>query len=195
MYTRPTQSDHILTTEGQSLISWSSVRFPKFGVGIVAHEVAHYVSKVLMTIAAENPGAYYLNLPEDLSLWQKRACINSFTPQRLARETDPKLLDLNEWRDPLNSDEYIYTEEDWADFFSAQITKVLKTKYPWISNFSCQFFAKNETGDYATISDQFYSDLHSSDVRRALLVQKVMNLPMPNACQKVIAEKDLFQCL
>ena len=195
MYTRPTQSDHVLTTEGQSLISWSSVRFPKYGVGIVAHEVAHYVSKVLMTLASENPGTYYLKLPESLPLWEKRECINSFTPQRLTRETDLKVLDLSQWRDPLNPDEYVYTEEDWADFFSAQITKTLKPKYPWISNFACQLFAKNGVDEYATVQDEFYSDLHSSDIRRALLVQRVMNLPMPNSCQKVIQEKALFQCL
>jgi hypothetical protein len=196
MYMEPTLSDRMLGAHGQGKLSWSSVRFPKFGVGIAAHEIGHYVSTQLKTLGDEKNGDNYLGLKEVLPLWEARSCINSWAPANFSEVFDQMIALAEPYpEEKARNAEGAFTEENWADYFSAKIIGSMRSKYPWIGNFACQLLNKNKNGNYITKLDHNDQDTHSSGFKRALLVQKVMGLEMPRSCQKIIKDQNLFECL
>jgi hypothetical protein len=83
-----------------------------------------------------------------------------------------------------------WTEEDWADLFSARLSKILQAKYPWLRNFGCSLATEEYqegTGYvYQPELDLSYEYTHSYDFLRILHIQKQMGRPISNACSKTV---------
>jgi len=132
------------------------VRFFKYGVITMAHELGHGVSSVF----SDSPEFTKSLKP---SPWAKRACIDRYY--------------LDEYREEGVS-EAMQTEEDWADYFAVKLVKELKKKpeYSWAGErFECEFVEpytinSNSTNalkpDYISIIDKL--DPHSSDLFRIM---------------------------
>lgn len=169
-YASRTLSDHIYTAHGASYLSWLTLKFPEYGIGIIAHEMGHYVSRILSNMGSEAKGKFYLGLSEEVPVWEQRRCVNDLHVASIKVEA-----------------EGIKTEEDWADYFGAKISKSLLNGRDWIKNFGC---ALNEEQDASYVtSQQDTDDSHSNDFFRTILIEKAMRGRLPSVCAVPEAKK------
>lgn len=179
------------------IVSWTMVNFPSYGIGTLAHEMAHFIAFKLRKIGERQNGNYYAGLAESLPLWEKRSCIRSYYK-------DPELKALAQ---ELAWPEGLLTEEDWADFFAARVVRELRSSegkdYSWLKNFACPMLTQNEDDfmvRYApehSYDDQgrLYSvDTHSSAIVRLLHIEKESRDQLSPSCQQEIENKKLFNC-
>ncbi len=181
-------SDRIISKISQTNVSWASVRFPKYGIGIVAHELGHFVASTLKDIGASQNGPYYFGLNENLPIWEDRFCIN--TPSKLLIYMDSKVP-----KGLPAAEERLFTEEDWADYFGAKITSEFSKKQTWIKNFGCALVPEDNAGEYVSTLLPNSQAVHSTALKRVLLIQKASNAQMPKSCEKIIKDQSLFSCL
>lgn len=177
-YTPSTLSDHIYSITGAAKLSWSTVRFSAYGVGIAAHEAGHFVSRVMAELAEEFPGVGYGSLGEKILIWERRSCTNKFHGE--TEEKDAETQENN------------YTEEDWADYFGALLLKRLKPKYPWIRNFGCALMDVYEEGyDVDTYLDT--EDTHSTEIFRLLHIEDNFQ-GLSQSCKNELENMSNYNC-
>jgi hypothetical protein len=181
-FARGTLSDHVYSKSGSAQVSWSSLMYPKFGIGVVAHELGHITSKFLFDLSARSKSEHFAGLPIQLPQWEHRRCINSYhnirtQPSRLG----PHFIESQT------------AEEDWSDYFSALILKELKIQYPWIANFGCVLmYEKNERYYTNNINTEGGMTYHAPSFFRVLHIESIMSDGLPKICGQKL--KEAFSC-
>jgi len=137
-----TLTDHALTSQGRIGVSWYTAAYPQFGIGVLAHEMGHVLSKRL------REGGKTGRVEETYM------CVKNRNPYVLepAQQT--------------------WLEEDFADFFAAQVVKELRAQGGNSSigaNFACALIDDN--GDTYGTNDlePGKDDPHSSPFLRMIL--------------------------
>ena len=174
-------SDHIYTSSGNAYLSWATARYPKFGIGIMAHELGHHVAEVLRSmsqkeLSPENIGLKF-SLPEKKNIWEKRQCVGTFHDhEKLSRDQEKH-----------------YVEEDWADVFAAHLMNYSKIQLPEASNFACSLIEEKDD-QYVLYLENNPEDTHSTGFFRAVLVDKILNGGKERtSCPKLFNDK--LRCL
>lgn len=149
-------ADHAVTSQGRIFLSWYSLVYRDVGLGIVSHELGHIVSAVLKSadrMGVTSPGFF-----------ASRQCVsdrNPFAPVS-GKAAFNSMSDSR------------FTEEDWADYFSGQLTNAMAAaSWPYASyakNHGCALI--NDYGDVykgnTPVPDD--GDPHSSGFLRLLLL-------------------------
>ena len=159
-------TDHAITAYGRIGVSWQTVRFPKHGIGIVAHEFGHVISSALKDKKNGNePPVSYQSL---------KHC----TTIRHGSDTE---IDTS--------------EEDFADWVSARAMHYARAQSVAFENVGCILAGNNaerwgtRTGlslRYSSEFNKFYRDPHSPNFYRLLQVQLNSGAAMPKECSEVI---------
>lgn len=170
-----TVTDATLTSLGRILVSWFSVNFPRDGVGIIAHEFGHVVSK---TLRSGGPGL--IITPGAHRFADSLNCVARRNP--FYQTTGGPLMP---WQ---NS---VWSEEDWADYFSAQILLELQKQsdLSWRNsprNYGCAMVVDTGTlyGRNSIIPTP--QDPHSSGFLRLLMLQNDLG-QSTSACEPMQA--------
>lgn len=139
----------------------------EYGYGIFAHEIGHAVAHFMKEAPAGPVSA----------VWDHRKCVDSFHGGTEGTES-------------------VYSEEDWADYFSARMLKRLRPEHAELQNFAC-LFSKNSPrhGILTPVIVNTTSDAHSNDFFRMVHVHKVLNDQMPVSCSTVMHELNQPSCL
>lgn len=154
-------SDGMYTQNGEAFISWTSVKHLSIGYGVIAHEMGHRVSELLMQMGRNGKGAYYLGMTEQIPIWEKRACTNTLHGKTTTQSS--------------NGENY-KTEEDWADYFAAKIILENRAKMPWPKNFGCALTTENTNKPgYDVNFKEYDEDPHSSGAFRTIHFEKALN--------------------
>ncbi|MGZ3723000.1 MAG: hypothetical protein ACXVA9_08730 [Bdellovibrionales bacterium] len=164
-----TISDFTLTSLGKISLSWFSAGYPESGVGIIAHEIGHAISKLARNQQIANDGNKAFS--ESLTCVAKR---NPFFTGRVERLSQ-------------NWNSY-WSEEDWADHFSSKVlTQMAADGDPWASprNYACTL-VKNSEGAYhdETLAPAI-DDTHSSGALRLLMIGYDRE-NLPQSCRKIL---------
>lgn len=153
-------------------MSWHRLRSFSEGVGVAAHEMGHHVSRVLSSLGESKPGLGFGEVLEKNKIWEKRKCI-----QQYHGFTD----------EPSR-----HTEEDWADYFAALISKKMKTRHPWMRNFICGYLT--ETRDHYNVDYSLRDRPHAPDIFRLLHVEQHLGTISPS-CKRDLALIGQAPCL
>ncbi len=177
-------SDHIYDLNGNANLSWSSVRFPSFGLMVAIHEIGHHVQQILtspdfITTGVNKNGHLDTKYAEGIPLIKRMSCIK-------------------QWHKNVKSNKFgQFSAEDWADYFSSQVIKRLKKRHGWIKNGECaMLYSDNGAGYYdlaVSATDDDYST-HSPSLFRVIHSELELKGRLPNSCQKLVDEKKLFSC-
>jgi hypothetical protein len=144
---------------------WQTNMFPEVGVGILAHELAHVISKV-----TDGPSENKLGFTE------VRAC---------AIEGHAKLAKSE------NVSAFAqYAEEDWADAFAATAVSLISKDWPHLENYSCSAIHAADPTDQDKLELQDVSGVesHSTNMLRALQTQVQLGRPLPPSCLQVLTD-------
>jgi hypothetical protein len=158
-------SDFALTDLGEINVSWQTLRFPRYGYGIVAHEMGHIISSV---IAEQNKD----RAPYDLVAYNSmKAC----TADRHGGVENRTATD----------------EEDFADLFSAQVAKRLVAQDLKLANMGCLLISQDGnrygTRDGLTLwNDKGDGDVHSAHFFRVVQQEIDLGHKLTPSCQKVV---------
>ncbi len=191
---------------GSINVSWSTVRSLKYGIGIMAHELAHQVYNYLSE-QRQSP-LYFEGYFDKLDHWKKLSCVANW--HRNKPDNHPS-LDKN------------YLLEDWADYFSAKIMEVFKKKKSWTRNPYCLVDARlhgissdlvldrlNSITSYSQVLSNYlwYSDMdfvyfnrflntrpkHSNVLFRVLNFHTHSGETLSPSCRRLVEQHKLFQC-
>ena len=130
------------TRDSMIEMSWFSVANPDFGLGILSHEIGHFMSKGLRNIGLHNYQEKKIPIT-GTAFYKSLSCVANRNPMNM---------------NPMNSEntnEFFMAEEDWADHFSAQVLTELGdmnqtgSKFP---NMACAMFQRKD-GSYSWQSD------------------------------------------
>lgn len=162
---------HDFSIIGQGLINVSAftVSNPEVGVGILAHEIGHALTGSFLN---------YSNKADGRLLKDERLCV---------RDRNPNFNGLNDKTNsafPFFEFDSLWSEEDFADYFSSRVTKNLKVK-----NFSCALLQMKD-GVYLT--DQMSlepksGDPHSSGLLRLLESSRDLKA-IPSECAELVSK-------
>lgn len=145
--------------------SWLSIKFPEYGVGIVAHEIGHAVSMHLHRRYSDRiPSADQMD-----PFSRSQECIANRNPL-VENKIDFSALSAGELR-RWNIGQW--SEEDWADHFSIMVMDKLKKMNPKIKikTFSCAMLEHDPKTCLSRInSARAIGDVHSPALLRHLLL-------------------------
>lgn len=177
-------SDHVYSIMGESFLSWSTVRFPSYGVSVAAHEVGHYVQRILSSPEFISPAE---GVPGGIGIRYLSNSIPAFK----------KLQCIKKWHKNVESNKHgQFSGEDWADYFSAKIVKRLKVKHPWLKNGFCSLMLSSDDG-YLSLevkNDKDSQAVHSEALFRVIHFETEFSGDLPNSCQKIVDTKKIFDC-
>jgi|GEM_PF-3997057 hypothetical protein len=154
----PFLTDKTLTGSQQILTSWQSVKWPQYGAPIIAHELGHVVSRAI-------------------------GDKDTFFPQIMSaiKKSHEEFYDFKDETSSLNN------EEDFADFFSAQVMKDLEKSWAPVDNMGCLLLPiDGEREDFRPESLSFLKtseESHSTGIFRLIQTQVLLGKEIPKSCQ------------
>ncbi|MFS4457993.1 hypothetical protein [Bdellovibrio sp. HCB2-146] len=146
-------SDSTLPQSGNISVSWFSVNYPEVGLAILAHEFGHIVSHRLRLLPAADSTAFTKTLN----------CVANRNPFVPAPE-------------PMKAaDNTVWSEEDFADHFSAEVMNELRRQGHSMAaqskNMGCSLIGNKSTEYLASnVLTPTLNDTHSSGVLRLLMM-------------------------
>lgn len=151
-------SDHALTTLGKISLSWPTVKYPEFGVGVIAHELGHLVSTAMGRTSSSQ-------------FRQIRQC----TVMRHLSPSNPSFVgNMN------------YVEEDWADTFAAQVLRGISSRKNFACIFLAKDGSTYGSEEQPlSLENSNRSDTHSADFFRAIQFQLELG-SLPASCRQVV---------
>ncbi len=183
---------------GVLVISWQSVKNPRMGEGVLAHEIGHAI------------GNYFENNATSIQSLRRyrdtRLCLASMQPVRSSNEQEVRqYIGNSEEPQEITYQVSQYTEEDWGDLVSGA---VMPTDSP---NMAC-FLLDQEDDKYIMLNpfrtEQEERDLekwrreddkegplkHSPSMFRALHMEFLKNRDLPSSCKQALEAQlmDIF---
>lgn len=164
-----TFTDFAVPAFDQVNVSWASLAFPEYSIGILSHELGHIVSGEIRTLGLTKPKSI-------TAFTESLNCVANRNP---FQEDDVKLskFENTEW-----------SEEDWADHFSAFVmTDLKKRKSIWIDNsknIGCALVA-GEGKEYGLNGiNPTPGDVHTAPLMRMFMIESDRGQQTP-ACQSL----------
>jgi hypothetical protein len=162
-------SDHTLTAQGRISLSWFTVTYRDIGMGVAGHELGHWVSANMRMMGLALKGA-----PNYLASLN---CVANRNPFVLA----PRVLDYY--------DNTIWSEEDWADHYSALVlNEMAKSPTSWArfsKNTGCALVSDDGDIYSGNHMESAVGDSHSSGFYRVLMIGLDRGQLTPS-CQKFV---------
>lgn len=161
-------SDFSVPPFGQINISWASLAFQEYTVGVMAHELGHVVSNKIRMLPSTSDA---MNFYESLS------CVASRNPF-VGKPVQLSKFDNTTW-----------SEEDWADHFAAQVmTEMGRNKSQWVEsakNMACGMIMNDDKAYLLNSMAPGIGDPHSSGLLRVFMLGGDLGT-LPNSCQSIL---------